>query len=62
MAGSPKADDQQYRQFLDTARQIGADEERSAADELMGRLARTPPKPKDQPKRAATGRKVKDQR
>lgn len=41
-----KADEAQSRRFIDSAREIGADEEKSAADELMKRLARTPPAPK----------------
>jgi hypothetical protein len=45
-----KADDQQQSKlFVEKAREIGADEEKSAADELIGRLARTPPEPR--PKR-----------
>ncbi len=42
----------QSARFIETARKIGADEESSAADELMGRLARTPPQPmKDVPRK-----------
>jgi hypothetical protein len=37
---------EQSKLFLEKAREIEADEERSAADDLMGRLARTPPQPK----------------
>ena len=29
--------------FIEKAREIGADEDKSAADELIGRLAKTPP-------------------
>lgn len=36
----------QSDRFIQTAREIGADENSSAADALMGRLARTPPQPK----------------
>lgn len=32
--------------FLEKAREIEADEEQSAADELMKRLAKTPPEPR----------------
>jgi hypothetical protein len=44
---SPKADDkEQSKLFIETAREIGADEAKSAADELIGRLAKTPPEPR----------------
>ena len=36
----------QYERFKEVARKVGADEDTSAADLLMGRLARTPPDPK----------------
>ena len=36
----------QSRLFMKKAREIGADEERSAADELLGHLAQQPPAPK----------------
>lgn len=36
----------QYEQFKKIARDIGADEGRSAADDVMDRLARMPPDPK----------------
>jgi hypothetical protein len=32
--------------FIETAREIGADEKRSAADKLMERLAKTKPEPR----------------
>ncbi len=48
----------QRQAFIETARRIGADEESSAADVLMGRLARTPPKPKDRPKLSAKDREA----
>ncbi|WGR90994.1 hypothetical protein MTX20_20455 [Bradyrhizobium sp. ISRA435] len=38
-------DPEQSKAFIEKAREIGADEEKSAADELMGRLAKKPPKP-----------------
>jgi hypothetical protein len=39
----PKRDDpKQSREFINKAREIGADEEKSAADELLGRLAKMP--------------------
>jgi hypothetical protein len=43
----PKRDDRaQSRDFIEKAREIGADEEKSSADELLGRLARMPPEPR----------------
>jgi hypothetical protein len=44
MNKTPKPD--QSAEFIRTAKEIGADEERSEADVLMGRLAHTPPDPK----------------
>jgi hypothetical protein len=42
-----KPDDrEQSRLFIEKAREIGADEENSAADELMKRLAKTPAEPR----------------
>jgi hypothetical protein len=38
-------DPEQSKLFLEKAREIGADEKRSAADKLMGRLAKTKPEP-----------------
>ena len=41
------ADDKaQSRAFIETARDIGADETESAADKLLGRLAKMPPEPR----------------
>ena len=48
-AKRPPDDKQQSKLFIEKAREIGADEEKSAADDLMGRLAKTPPKPKRKP-------------
>jgi len=43
----PKPDDpEQSREFIKKAREIGADEEKSAADELLERLAKMPPAPR----------------
>jgi hypothetical protein len=43
----PKPDDpEQSREFIKKAREIGADEEKSAADILMGQLAKLPPEPR----------------
>lgn len=39
-------DKEQSRAFIDKAREIEADEERSKADELMKRLAKSPPEPR----------------
>jgi hypothetical protein len=39
-------DEEQSRMFIKKAREIGADEEQSAADELIGRLAKEPPAPR----------------
>jgi hypothetical protein len=42
-----KPDDKdQSRRFMDAAREIGADENTSVADELIGRLAKQPREPK----------------
>jgi hypothetical protein len=42
-----KADDkEQSRAFMKKAREIGADENHSASDELLGRLAKKPPEPR----------------
>ena len=41
-----KVDDrEQSKLFIKKAREIKADEDRSGADELLGRLARMPPQP-----------------
>ncbi len=46
-----KPDDKaQSKAFIAKAREIGADEESSCADELLGRLARTPRQKKGSPK------------
>jgi hypothetical protein len=39
-------DPEQSKAFIEKAREIGADEKRSAADKLMERLAKTPPEPR----------------
>ncbi len=38
-------DKEQSKLFIEKAREIGADGEKSAADELIGRLAKMPPQP-----------------
>lgn len=45
----PKPDDpKQSKAFIDKAREIEADEDKSAADELMKRLATKKPEPRKQ--------------
>ena len=39
-------DEEQSRLFIKKAREIGADEEKSRADELIGQPAKTPPAPR----------------
>jgi hypothetical protein len=40
-------DKEQYERFIETARQVGADRESTAAgDDVMGRLAKQPPEPR----------------
>lgn len=46
MSKHGKDEKQQSERFIETAREIGADEDKSAADILMRKLARTPPDPK----------------
>jgi hypothetical protein len=47
-----KPDDKdQSRLFIETAREIGADEEASAADQVLGRLAKQQPEPRKQPRK-----------
>lgn len=42
----PPDDPEQSRLFLNNAREIEADEKKSAADKLMGWLAKTKPEPR----------------
>ena len=42
---SKRDDPEQSKLFIEKAREIGADEEKSAPDELIGRLAKMPPQP-----------------
>jgi hypothetical protein len=37
---------EQSKLFIEKAREIGADEEKSVADELIGKLAKLPPQPR----------------
>lgn len=47
MATKPKPDDRaQSKRFIETAREVEADEESSAADALLGRLAKQAPEPR----------------
>lgn len=46
MAGSNKTGETQHARFIEAAKEAGADTDTSAADALMGRLAKTPPAPK----------------
>jgi hypothetical protein len=47
-----EADDkEQSRAFIEKAREIEADEDKSAADDLLGRLAKQPPDPRNGKKR-----------
>jgi hypothetical protein len=47
MSAKPKPDDkEQSRAFIETAREIGADEDSSAADHVLGRLAKQPREPR----------------
>jgi hypothetical protein len=39
-------DPEQSKRFIDKARELGADEESSAADELLRHLHKKPPEPK----------------
>jgi len=46
-----KPDDKaQSKRFIETAREIGAADDDSAADALMGKLAKQPPEPRKPPK------------
>ena len=48
--GKQRPDDpEQSKAFIEKAREIGADEKRSAADKLMERLAKTKPEPRKTP-------------
>ena len=49
---SPKKDDpEQSALFIKKAREIEADEKASAADKILGELAKQPPEPRKKPKR-----------
>jgi hypothetical protein len=40
-------DEDQSKRFVEKARELGADKEESAADSVLGRLAKMPPDPKN---------------
>jgi len=42
----PKDDPEQSKAFIEKAKEIGADEEKSKADDLMARLAKMKPEPR----------------
>jgi hypothetical protein len=44
-----EADAEQSRLFIEAARKLGADEEQSAADDVMRRLAEKKPAPRKHP-------------
>lgn len=47
----PEVDnEEQSRLFIEKAREIGADEEGSNADALLGKMAKTPPHPRKRQK------------
>jgi hypothetical protein len=49
---TPKPDDkEQSRRFVETAREIGADEVSSGADQVLGRLAKQQPEPRKPPRK-----------
>jgi len=50
LAGTPD-DPEQSKDFIEKAREIGADEKHSAADKLMERLAKTKPEPRSAEKK-----------
>lgn len=52
MAAKPKHDDkEQSRLFIEKAREIGTDEESSAADTVLSRLAKQQPEPRKLPRK-----------
>jgi hypothetical protein len=44
-------DKEQSERFMETARKVGANRESSAADELLGRLAKQPPQARPKAKK-----------
>jgi hypothetical protein len=51
-----RADEKQSKLFIEKAREIGADEEQSAGDELLGQLAKMAPEPRAAKKRKPSRR------
>jgi hypothetical protein len=46
----PECDDaEQSKLFIEKAREIGADEDKSVADDVIGNLAKMPPEPRNKP-------------
>jgi hypothetical protein len=43
---SKRDDPAQSKQFIEKAREIGADDEKSGSDALIGQLAKKPPEPR----------------
>jgi hypothetical protein len=52
--GRKRDDPEQSRLFIEKAREVSADEEKSAADVLMGQLAKLPPEPRTKSKAKIT--------
>jgi hypothetical protein len=52
---APQDDPKQSRLFIEKAREIGADEEHSASDEIIGQLAKKPPEPRTNSKKGNGG-------
>jgi hypothetical protein len=50
IVGAKRDDPAQSEAFIEKAREIGADEDKSAADGLIARLAQSPPDPKTKKK------------
>ena len=50
MKNLKKDDPEQSRLFMKKAREVEADETASAADQLLGNLAKQPPEPRDKKK------------
>ena len=52
---TPKPDDKaQSKRFIETAREVEADDESSAAEALIGRLAKQPPEQRSKKPKQAT--------
>jgi len=58
MTNAKRDDPQQSQLFIKKAREIEADETSSAADDLLGKLAKQPPEPHKRPKRKPMNRKA----